>query len=44
MTQYSNEEMKVLNKIAKEWFGCKFEELNFEEQDQIYCYAEENVF
>ncbi len=42
MTQYTKEEMKVLNKIAKDWFGCNFTDLGFKEQDQIYCYAEEN--
>ncbi len=39
---YTNEEMKVLNKIAKDWFGCEFNSLGFEDQDAIYCYAEEN--
>ena len=39
---YSKEEMKVLNKIAKDFFGCKFKDLDFEEQDEIYCYAEDN--
>lgn len=36
---YSKREMKVLNKIAKEWFGCEFNDLDFEDQDEIYCYA-----
>ena len=39
---YSAEEMKVLNKIAKDWYGCKFKDLNSEEQDEVYCYAEDN--
>ena len=39
---YSKAEMKVLNKIAKEMHGCKFTDLDFEEQDAIYCYAEDN--
>jgi hypothetical protein len=39
---YSKEEMKVLNQIAKDWHGCKFNDLDFEEQDAIYCYAEDN--
>ena len=38
---YSKEEMKVLNKLAKEIYGCKFSDLDFEEQDEIYCMAEE---
>lgn len=38
----TNKEMKVLNKIANEWFGCDYDNLDYEEQDQIYCYAEEN--
>lgn len=41
-SMYSKEEMKVLNKIAKDWHGCKFNDLDFEEQDTIYCYAEDN--
>lgn len=39
---YSKEEMKVLNKVAKDLYGCKFNELDFEDQDEIYCYAEDN--
>ena len=39
---YSKEEMKVLNKVAKDFYGCKFNDLDFEEQDEIYCYAEDN--
>ena len=39
---YSNSEMKILNKIAKEMHGCSFTDLDFEEQDMIYCYAEDN--
>ena len=38
----TNHEMKILNEIANEWFGCNYDELNHEDQDQIYCYAEEN--
>lgn len=41
---YTNEEKTVLNKIARDWFGCDFDDLGFEDQDQIYCYAEEHVF
>ena len=32
---YSKEEMKVLNKVAKDFYGCKFNDLDFEEQDEI---------
>ena len=39
---YSKEDMKVLNRIAKDWHSCKFNDLDFEEQDAIYCYAEDN--
>ena len=39
---YSKEEMKVLNKIAKDWHGCNFNDLDLEEQDMIYCYAEDH--
>ena len=39
---YSKDELKVLNKIAKDWHGCKFSDLDFDEQDEIYCYVEEN--
>jgi len=38
---YTKEEMKVLNKLAKEIHGCKFSDLDYEEQDEIYCMAEE---
>ena len=39
---YGKDEMKVLNKAAKEIYGCKFSDLDYEEQDEIYCYCEEN--
>ena len=39
---YSKEEMKVLSRPAKEIYGCKFNDPDFEEQDGIYCYAEDN--
>jgi len=39
---YTKEEMKVLDNIAMEWHGCNFNDLDFEEQDEIYCYAEDN--
>ena len=39
---YSSEELKTLNQIALDWHGCGFSELDFEEQDAIYCYAEDN--
>ncbi len=38
---YSKEELKVLNKLAKKTFGCKFAELDFEDQDAVYCMAED---
>lgn len=39
---YTAKEMKVLDKIAKEWFGCKFNSLDYEDQDEVYCYAADN--
>ena len=39
---YSKEELKVLNRIAKDLYGCKFSDLDFKDQDAIYCYAEDN--
>lgn len=39
---YSKETMKVLNKIAKKMFGCKFNDLDPDDQDAVYCYAEDN--
>lgn len=39
---YSKEEMKVLNKLAKKVYGCKFDDLDFDDQDAIYCMAEDN--
>lgn len=41
---YTKKEMEVLNKVARDWFGCDFDDLDFEDQDQIYCYAEEHIF
>ena len=45
MKDYTKEELKVLNKIAKDWMGYTFKQLlkeDPEEADNIYCYAEEN--
>ena len=39
---YSKEEMKVLNKLAKEIFGVSFKSLDEDDQDYLYCYAEDN--
>ena len=41
---YTTEEMKTLNKIANEWYGADFDELDYEDQDSVYCYAEENIW
>lgn len=41
MTQYTKEELKALNKIAQDIFGCDFEELDYDDQDYIYCTYEE---
>lgn len=38
---YTPEEMAVLDKIARDLHGCAFNALDFEEQDALYCYAEE---
>ena len=45
MKNYSKEELKVLNRIAKDWMGCTYRQLleeDPEEADNVYCYAEEN--
>jgi hypothetical protein len=39
---YTKKEMKVLNKIAQDWIGANFNDLDFEQQDEIYSYAEDN--
>ena len=39
---YTPEELKVLDRIAEQQIGWKFEELDFEDQDMIYCFAEDN--
>lgn len=39
---YSKEEMKALDKLAKKTFGCKFNELDEEDKDAIYCMAADN--
>lgn len=41
---FTKEEMEVLDQIANDWFGCEYNELDAEDQDDIYCYAEENIF
>lgn len=38
---YSKEELKVLNNLAKEVYGCGFEALDYDDQDAIYCMAED---
>lgn len=39
---FTKEELKVLNKVAKEVFGIAYKDLDDEDKDYIYCYAEEN--
>ena len=39
---YSNEEMYVLNKMAKELFGCYYNQLDDEDKDMLYCIAADN--
>lgn len=39
---YSKEELKVRNKLAKKVYVCKFDDLDFDDQDAIYCMAEDN--
>ena len=39
---YSKEELKVLDKVAKEMFGISFRALDEEDQDAVYCYAADN--
>ena len=41
MSEYTKSELKKLNKMAKELFGCKFSDLNLEDQDELYCMMEE---
>ena len=40
--RYTENEMKILNAKADEIFGMMFEELDDEDQDYIYCQAEED--
>ncbi len=34
---YTKAEMEILNEVAEDMYGCDFEELDFEEQDMLYC-------
>lgn len=38
----SRKDMRVLNKIAREQYGCKFNDLDILEQDEVFLYAEAN--
>ena len=44
MNTFTAEELKTLDEIAYEWFNTSFNELDAEEQDNVYCYAEENIW
>ena len=39
---YSNEELKVLTNLAEKIYGRDFDSLDYDEQDDIYCYAADN--
>ena len=39
---YTKAELKVLDRLSLALHGCRFEELDTEEQDALYCYAEDN--
>ena len=38
-----SEEMVVLERVAQELFGCRYSDLNYEDQDFVYCYVQENM-
>lgn len=38
---YSKEELAVLDNLAMAIFGCHFNRLGWEEQDDLYCYMED---
>lgn len=38
-----SEEMVVLERVAKDLFGCRYSDLDYEDQDFVYCYAQENM-
>lgn len=38
----TKEEIKVLDKVAKDLYGCTYSQLDFEKQDEVYILAEEN--
>ena len=40
--KFNKKQMKALNKIAREWYGCKFDNLDILDQDEVYFYAEGN--
>lgn len=37
MAQYTKEEMKTLNRISRNIFGCDFTDLDFEDQSDVLC-------
>ena len=39
---FSDEEMAVLNRLAKDIFGCRYNDLDYEDRDFVYCYAEDH--
>lgn len=43
-TGFTKEELKKLDKVANMIYGCNYKELDLEERDEIYCYAEENGY
>ena len=40
--KFNKKQMRVLNKIAREWYAQKFNDLDLLEQDEVYGYAERN--
>lgn len=41
MTNITEKERRILEKMAKLIYGCKYDELSEQEQDQLYCIMEE---
>lgn len=42
MMKLNKKQMRALNKVAREWHGCRFNELDILDQDEVYIYAKGN--
>lgn len=43
MNGYTREELETLNRVAREWFGCRYTDLSYDMQQEVYYYTFEEV-